>query len=624
MLNNNLLVPIWAPIIFAFVVFVFSGKKWLREIFAVFGSVVFMLITWNLFTLRASDLYYKIPWAGFGMNFDLRLYSFSGFVLLWLGIFTFIVTLFSTVKLVNHPRANLYYMYIFLTACFGSGAVLSNNLILLIFFWEGLLLTLYGFISLGGEGSYKTAVKSLVIVGLCDFSMILGIGLIWFITGTFTMSNISIIPSGLAATAFFLMMVGALGKAGAVPFHTWIPDAATDAPVTFLALVPASIDKLIGIYLLVRICMNFFVLKFNDPFCITLMILGGLTILITGFMAFIQKEFKRILSYSTISQVGYMVLGIGTSLPIGIAGGIFHMLNHSIYESGLFLSAGSVEHKTGTTELKKLGGLAKQMPITAICFTIFALAISGIWPFNGFISKEMIIHSSIDTGYTIFAFSAYVGAILTILYLLKAGHSIFFTRKSGLDTGKKVKESEGIMLIPMIILAFLCILFGLDSRIPLKFSIAPILKNHFSAVNLNFYSHALSVDNPVAIISILCIIIAVALYFYAWKGNEKKAYCSSESFRNALIFKTIYDWAENKVFDIYEQGIIFLSALSGAIAMVFDRGINYIYEDAFVIFGKKITYLLKKAHNGEYANYLAWLIGGLFIVAWILVKHLIK
>ncbi|MCL5674682.1 MAG: NADH-quinone oxidoreductase subunit L [Candidatus Omnitrophica bacterium] len=617
MVNNNLLLPIWVPVVFAFGVFVFNGKKWLREIFAVLGTLIFLFITWNLFSIRAMDVYYRVPWAGFGMSFDLRLYSFSGFILLWLGIFTLIVTLFSTVKLVNHPRANLYYTYIFLTACFGSGAVLSNNFVLMVFFWEGLLLTLYGFICLGGENSYRTAVKSLIIVGLCDFSMILGIGIIWFLTGTFTMSKISLVPSGPAAAAFFLMMAGALGKAGAVPFHTWIPDAADDAPVTFMALIPASIDKLIGIYLLVRLCLDFFVLRLNDPFSITLMVIGGLTILITGFMAFIQDDFKRILSYSTVSQVGYMILGIGTFLPVGITGGLFLMLNHSIYESGLFLSAGSIEHKTGTTRLNKLGGLGKRMPVTAVCFIIFGLSISGIWPFNGFISKEMIIHSSINTGWTIFALSAYIGAILTVAYMLKAGHSIFFgPEPSGT---KQVKESESLLLIPMIILAFLCILFGLDSKMPIKFSIAPILKSHFPLVNLNFYSHALSVFTPAAGITILCIIIAIAMYFLGWKKSGGKASVSSESLRYALIFKTLYDMAERKFFDIYEQGIVFLSALSEAVSIVFDRGMDYIYETAFVNTGKKITSLLKSAHNGKYANYLAWLIGGLFIVAWILI-----
>ncbi len=618
MLNNNIILPIWVPLIFAFIVFVFSGKKWVREVLAVLGTLMFLFITWGLFSIRGLDLYYRIPWAGFGINFDLRLYSFSGFILLWLGIFTFIVTLFSTVKLVNHPRANLYYTYIFLTASLASGVVLANNLVLLVFFWEGLLLTLYGFICLGGEASYRTAIKSLIIVGLCDFSMILGIGIIWFLTGTFTMSKISLIPSGLAAAAFFLMMVGALGKAGAVPFHTWIPDAADDAPVTFLALIPASIDKLIGIYLLVRICLGFFVLKLNDPLCITLMIIGALTLLITGFMAFIQKDLKRILSYSTVSQVGYMVLGIGTALPIGIAGGLFHMLNHSIYESGLFLSAGSIEHKTGTTKLEKLGGLAKQMPITAICFIIFAVSIAGIWPFNGFISKEMIIHGSMDTGWIIFAISAYVGVILTVLYMLKAGHSIFWGYKPA--EIKHVRESESLLTIPMVILAFLCVLFGLDSSLPLKFSIIPVLKNHFQFANLNFYSHALSVFNAGAMISILCIVIAILFYFFSWKKTEEKAVLASDPLRNALIFKTIYDLAEKRFFDIYEQGIRFVIVLSESVSLVFDKGMNYVYETAFVNLGKKITSLLKSAHNGEYANYLTWLIVGLFIIAGILIK----
>ena len=443
---TSLLIPILLPAGLAIITFLIPARiKLLREIIAVLGSVIMLYFAFVFFALK--HLEFTIPWAGMGIDFDLRLYHFSSFILLALSGFVFLITVYSTIKMAKSNRIREYYGYLFLTAAFANGAVLANNFVPMVFFWEGLLLTLYGLITIGridpstcavgtadrspesGSGgnkdSHRTAVKAFIISGFCDFCMILGIGILWYLTGTLKMSQISIEPKGLAALSFILMMIGAIAKAGAMPFHTWIPDAAVDAPVSFMAFLPASIEKLLGIYLLARISLDFFKLQVNSPLCILLMIIGAATIVLAVFMALVQKDFKKLLSFHAISQVGYMILGIGTGIPIGIAGGIFHMINHAMYKCGLFLSSGSVEHRAGTTELKKLGGLKNEMPITALGFTVCALAISGVWPLNGFVSKEMVFHGALETGYTIFAIAAWVGAIFTFASFLKAGHSVF-------------------------------------------------------------------------------------------------------------------------------------------------------------------------------------------------------
>ncbi len=237
------------------------------------------------------------------------------------------------------------------------------------------------------------------------------------------------------------MMIGAIGKAGVMPFHTWIPDAAIDAPVAFMAFMPAAFEKLLGIYLLARLSLDVFKLEKGGDMSILMMTVGAVTIVLAVMMALIQKDFKRLLSYHAVSQVGYMILGIGTGVAVGIAGGIFHMINHAMYKCGLFLSAGSVEHRMGTTEMKKLGGLAREMPLTAAGFTVCALAISGVWPLNGFVSKEMVFHGALESGYTVFAVAAWLGAIFTFASFLKAGHSVFFGKPGEARPAGKVKES---------------------------------------------------------------------------------------------------------------------------------------------------------------------------------------
>jgi NADH-quinone oxidoreductase subunit L len=614
MTPKMLLLPILLPALLAVVLLLLPrALRLLRDVLAVAGAAVLLYYGFVFFSLK--DLRFAVPWLGPGIDFDLRLYHFSSFILLALAGFLLLITVYATAKMKDAPRSREFMAYVFLTAAFANGAVLANNFVPLVFFWEGLLVTLYGLITIGGRPtSGRTAVKALLISGFCDFSMILGIGLLWAASGTATMSDIAVEPVGLAAAAFVLMFVGAAGKAGAMPFHTWIPDAGTDAPVTFMAFLPAAFEKLLGIYLLARISLDFFKIRPGGGLSVMMMIVGAVTIVLAVLMALIQKDLKRLLSYHAISQVGYMILGIGTAIPVGIAGGLFHMINHAMYKSGLFLSAGSVEHRTGTTELKKLGGLRKEMPLTAFGFTVCALAISGVWPLNGFVSKEMIFHGALESGYTVFAIAAWVGAIFTFASFLKAGHSVFFGERT--REVPAVRENQPAIVVPILILAGLCILFGVYNKLPLTLFITPIVAPHAEAgAHLDFVSHALAVLNPVALISIACLVLAFLLHRYGFLKGGRKAYLASEPVHRLPVVHQLYDWAEARVFDPYEQGVKVLQGLSMFLFKAVDRPIDFVFEKVVTVTGEKFTGILKKAHNGHYANYLAWCLAGLVIVA---------
>jgi NADH-quinone oxidoreductase subunit L len=614
MTPKMLLLPILLPAALAAVLLLLPRTlRLLRDVLAVAGAAVLVYYGFVFFSVK--DLRYAVPWLGLGIDFDLRLYHFSSFILLALAGFLILITLYTTVKMKDAPRGREFMAYVFLTAAFANGAALANNFVPLVFFWEGLLVTLYGLITIGGRPtSGRTAVKALLISGFCDFAMILGIGLLWSVSGTATMSEISVEPTGLAAAAFVLMMIGAAGKAGAMPFHTWIPDAATDAPVTFMAFLPAAFEKLLGIYLLARISLDFFKIQPGSAMSILLMIVGAVTIVLAVLMALVQTDLKRLLSYHAVSQVGYMVLGIGTAIPIGIAGGIFHMINHAMYKSGLFLSAGSVEHRAGTTELKKLGGLRRDMPLTAFGFIVCALAISGVWPLNGFVSKEMVFHGALETGYTVFAIAAWIGAIFTFASFLKAGHSVFFGERT--REVPEVRESQPAIVLPILVLAGLCILFGVYNKLPLTLFIQPILGGHAEAgAHLDFTSHALDVFNMVALISIGCLVLAFLIHRHGFLKGGRKAHLASEPIHHLPGMRQLYDLAERRVFDPYEQGVKVLHGLSMVLFRAIDRPIDFVYEKIVTITGSKFTGILKKAHNGHYANYLAWCLAGLIILA---------
>jgi NADH-quinone oxidoreductase subunit L len=609
-----LLLPVLLPAVLAVALLLIpKGVRLLRELLAVAGSTVLLYYAFVFFSVKNLEL--SVPWLGMGIDFELRLFHFSSFILLALSGFLVLITLFSTVKMKDASRVREYYAYVFLTAAFANGAVLANNFVPLLFFWEGLLVTLYGLITIGGKPtSNRTAVKALLISGFCDFSMIMGIGLLWSLSGTLTMSKVSVEPTGLAAVAFVLMMIGAIGKAGAMPFHTWIPDAALDAPVTFMAFLPAAFEKLLGIYLLARISLDFFKIRPGSGLSILMMTIGAVTIVLAVLMALIQKDFKKLLSFHAISQVGYMVLGIGTGIPIGIAGGIFHMINHAMYKCGLFLSAGSVEHRTGTTELKRLGGLRKDMPLTAFGFTVCALAISGVWPLNGFVSKEMVFHGAVETGYIVFAVAAWVGAIFTFASFLKAGHSVFFGERT--KEVPPVRESQAPIVFPILVLALLCITFGVYNKLPLTLLIQPILAGHGEGGEpVDFTAHALSLGNPIALISVGCLILAFLLHAYGFRKSGRKPYLASEPVHNLPVLHKLYEMSEARMFDLYEQGVKFLKGLSMVLFKAVDRPIDFVFEKVVTAVGGKFTGILKKAHTGHYANYLAWCLAGLIIVA---------
>ena len=596
--------------------------KYVRETLAFLSASVSLYLAFALFAVK--DLTWSAAWMGSGLRMELRLFQFSAFILLGLSGFLFLITLYSVAKMKDHSRVREYYAYIFLSAALAFGAVLADNFVPLVFFWEGLLVTLYALISLGGREAHRTATKAFIISGFCDFAMILGIGIVWSLSRTMTISQISLKPEGVAALAFIMMMIGAIGKAGAMPFHTWIPDAAIDAPVTFMAFMPAAFEKLLGIYLLARISLDIFKLEPGSGLSLLMMIIGAVTIVLAVMMALVQKDLKRLLSYHAVSQVGYMILGIGTAVPIGIAGGIFHMINHAMYKSGLFLSAGSVEHRAGTTDLRKLGGLAKEMPFTAAGFTVCALAISGVWPLNGFVSKEMVFHGAVETGSIIFAIAAWVGAIFTFASFLKAGHSVFFGKRSEERAPGRVKESPAAMVLPILILAILCLTFGIFNKLPLTQFIQPVVAAHAEAgQHIDFTAHALDLFNAIAGISLACLLIAFGIHVYGFKRGGKKAWLASEPIHHAPFFKQMYDWAEKRFFDLYEQGVKFLRGLAWVLFKGIDRPIDAVFEKGFTAAGSAFTGLLRKAHNGHYANYLAWGLGGLAIIV-ALVNVLLK
>jgi formate hydrogenlyase subunit 3/multisubunit Na+/H+ antiporter MnhD subunit len=612
---NILCVSVFLPLIVGFIVLFLPNKlKSVSRALTFIISIITFVLGIKIFIGGESAFTWSILQLG-NVNLELLLNvtPLGKFVLLFAMGFALLITLYSLKSVsLNAKRINEYYGAILLTIGGTAGILLSDHLLFLLIFWEIVTVSLYLLITTGGKNSNFAATKSFAMIGASDAAFMLGVFMIWSLSGTFVISDISLATtSALPIVAFLLLMTAAITKAGALPLHTWVPTSGEYAPASVMALLPAAIDKLLGIYLLLIIVREIFII--NSPaLTIVLSIIGAATIIIAVMIAMVQHNLKKLLSYHAVSQVGYMILGIATGTPVGIAGGIFHMLNNAIYKCCLFLCGGAVEQAAGTAELDRLGGLGKKMSITFTACLIAALSISGIPPLNGFVSKWMIYQGVIEMGtqqaggaaglWPIWLTCAMFGSALTLASFVKLLHSIFLSRLP--DELKDVKEVSPAMTIPMVVLSLLCVFFGVFYQVPLKLFIYPALNIEPGTAIFGTWMSGIA-----TILLIIGIGLGVLIWLVAklsrnvrtvptWTCGEVQ---SNESMRipGTHFYKTVsrmgglkqlYTGQEKGYFDPYDQG--------GKI-------------------GLGLTGFLRWLHSGVLSMYLTWVVLGLLIIIFV-------
>lgn len=603
----------------------------LRREFNFLGFVLTLIVAVRLFIITRSDTISEVAATVFGVQFKFYIDGLSGFILLFCAIFAVLIWLYSLKSMSKNPRERFYHLYIALTLSAANGVIITGNLIFLLIFWNVLVFTLYGILLVGKKDSSFAARKAITIIGVSDFIMMLGIAILYIRVGNINIPAIQAISlnSPWLVAAYLFIAVGAIAKAGAIPLHTWIPESAKVVPASTMAYIPASLDKLIGIYLLARISYFYFDIATVLPLRIVLMTVGSVTIVAAVAMAMIQKEAMKLLSFHAVSQVGYMVLGIGTGVPIGIAGGLFHMLNHSIYKACLFLSAGSVENRTGTTDLDRLGGLATKMPVTLFTFFIAALAISGIPPLNGFFSKWMVYQGIIEFSkesnlWPIFLVAAMFGSILTLASFLKITHSLFLGERP--KELNKVREARFEMVLPSVILALICIAFGVFAyQLPLKYLIYPALP--FNIVETGTWAPLLATGLILvgAVVAIIIFLIGTAakprksrIFIGGEVLEEEAARMTGPNFYSSvhsidLLDKT-YAFGEGGAFDFYN----YLLAVARGLATVFKDVVNKVLVSIYqfiAYMARAIARLTSMLHTGELYNYVGWIfLGGIILI----------
>jgi len=616
---NTLTAIVFLPLIAGFILLFLPDrfKALFQKIALVISAIAFVLGILIFAGVGGGEYSHSLLSLGeFNLDIHFKAQPLRSFMLLFAMGFGLLINIYALRGSTDVSRSNLFYGSILLTIGSSAGILLSEHLILLIIFWEIVTAGLYLLVSTGGRGSNFAATKSFAMIGASDAAFMFGVFLIWGLSGTFLISDITLYTSSaLPIIAFVMLMIAALTKAGALPLHTWIPTSGENAPTTVMALLPAAIDKLLGIYLLVIIVNQLFVLQ-SGALSFILALIGSATIVIAVMIAMVQHNLKKLLSYHAISQVGYMVLGIATMTPVGIAGGVFHMLNNSIYKCCLFLSGGSAQRQAGTPELDELGGLGKKMPITFITCLIAALSISGIPPFNGFVSKWMVYQGVIKMGneqlgvaagfWPLWLVAAMFGSALTLASFVKLTHSLFLSRLP--EKLKDITEAPLTMTVPMIILAGLCVFFGVFYYVPLNYFIYPALNSlGIEMEGAIFGTWASGLATIFIVIGILLGLLILLLSLIGRKVREVPTWTCGEIQSNEEMtvagthfYKTV-------------------SSMGGLKQLYIDQEKGYfdLYNQSGNM-GLGLSNFLRWLHSGILPVYLTWVTVGLMIILFII------
>ncbi len=454
------------PFGMAFLIPMVSKKwKWFPDVAGNITTFILLLLSLNTIGLN-----FTYPIGGWKPPIGIVLVvdGLSCLMLIVINLIAFVSTLFSVqyMEKLYTSKLRYYSLFLFLVGAM-NGVVLTGDFFNLFVFLEITVISAYALVGFGtGSRELEASFKYLVLGTISSMFILFSVALIYGKYGVLTMASVAelINKNGfdtLVAFIFILMFIGFGIKAAIVPLHSWLPDAHPAAPTPMSAMLSGVVVKVVGVYAIARVSYNVF--GFNHIIGNLMISTGVLSMMVGVLLAVAQFDFKRLLAYHTISQIGYIFVGLGLGTPLGILGGIFHLFNHALFKSLLFLGSGSVEYETGTRDLNKMGKLIKKMPITSFATLIGSLSISGIPPFNGFWSKLIIIIAAVKAGRPVIALWAVLGSILTLASFTKVQKYAFFGKGENFDEEKwkEWKDVPHLMKISMIILSILCIGAGL-------------------------------------------------------------------------------------------------------------------------------------------------------------------
>jgi multicomponent Na+:H+ antiporter subunit D len=480
----NPLMPLFIiiPLAGAFLIMIIG--RFIREFNKYFTSLLLLFLAcisfYFLCTIGESVLIYKVGgWESINripIGIYMVMDGFSAIVVCIINLIGFLSAVYSISYMKRFTAGNYYYALFCLVIAGMNGVVLSGDLFNIFVFLEISVISSYALVAFGVEkNELEASFKYQVLGGLASFLILFGIGFIYWRTKTLNIADIREAFSTGYDKRYYLfvqiLILSGFGLKGAIiPFHAWLPDAHSSAPSPISAMLSGVLIKAVGIYVLIRLFFNMFVV--SEGMSVLITTLGTISMVIGVFLAIGQWDIKRLLAYHSISQMGYVVMSVGVGMilisrgikpgiaALAVGGGIFHLINHAAFKSLLFLNAGAIEYTIGTRDLNQMGGLAKRMPVTAASSFVASMSISGVPPFNGFFSKLIIIVAAVMAGFYILALFAVIVSIITLASFLKFQRYAFFN-KNEYESKIKIREVPFPMAFSMIVLGIICLLSGL-------------------------------------------------------------------------------------------------------------------------------------------------------------------
>jgi len=545
-----------------------------------------VLSIWTLTAVMAAPHHEiavpDISWLALGnLNIHLGLIvdSLTAVMLVVVTTVSLMVQIYSLGYMAHYVEHNdgtytRYYAWMSLFTASMLGVILSDSLLLIFVFWEMVGLCSYLLIGFWFHrpSAANAAKKAFIVTRLGDFGFLAAILLLFANTGTFDIAELhelavaGVLAGTVLTWAAIGIFSGAVGKSAQFPLHVWLPDA-MEGPTPVSALIHAATMVAAGVFLVARTLPIFI---HSIEAVTTVAIIGGVTAIFAASMGLVMTDIKRVIAYSTISQLGYMMLGLGAA-GIGIANGghitleaakaavaigIFHLFNHAFFKALLFLGAGSVNHATGTFDMRLMGGLRKVMPWTYATFLTAALSLAGIWPLSGFWSKDEILAISLEHQPVLFVL-ALITVFMTAFYIFRVLFLTFGGEYRGGDPEAHghPHESPPVMVMPMVVLAVLAVVSGFWNA-----------AGQFNAFMGQHEAHGYGffgvLTHSLPWISLIVagsgILLAYAIYSAKWLSAE----------RIGSIFKPLYTLFLRKYFfdELYENIIVKLALVKGFFA----------------------------------------------------------
>ncbi|MEW6556758.1 MAG: NADH-quinone oxidoreductase subunit L [Elusimicrobiota bacterium] len=462
-MGTLVLLSIGIPFFGSFVNLIIRKKQALLSTIFIFAGFVTSAFLVSPILSGITKYFYKYFTDFFSTAFVID--GLSVFMAVVSSFIGFLIAIYSAGYMQNYQHLKEYYFYITLFVGSMLGLVFSANLLLLFIFWEITALCSWRLIGFyRDEKGLLAGDRAFLLTFLGSGLMLAGFALVF--AEYSTLNILTLHGKTIPLFAMVLIFCGMLAKSAQLPFHLWLPNAGV-APSPVTAFLHAAVLVKIGVYAFARLFV--FTFPMIPDFQNIVAIISVITILVAGAAAFVEHDIKRILAYSTISQIGYIFLGFSTNVLIGITGAIFYILVHGLGKAGLFLAAGIVEHNTHEKDIRKLGGLAKTMPLTSIAFLLCAFSIIGFPPFGGFFAKLYVVMSIVQSGKIWLAALAILGAVFTLLYLFRLYNAVFLGTQITLKKNADYAEKTKSMVVVVLLFGILSLLTGLLPQIPLAF-----------------------------------------------------------------------------------------------------------------------------------------------------------